>query len=62
MKDDGLSAIEEMKRIMNEIVNRLKTELSGRVRRLADKFSFLVKLDTIDVEKMQHLKTLKRQC
>ena len=29
-KDDGLSAIEEMKRIMNEIANRLKTELSKR--------------------------------
>ena len=54
-----------MKRIMNEIANRLKTELSersGRIRRLADKFSFLVKLDSIDVEKMEHLKTLKQQC
>ena len=43
--DDGLSAIKEMKRIIDEIANRLKTELSersGRVRRLADKFSFLV--------------------
>ena len=65
VEDDGLSAIEEMKRTMNEIANRLKTELSersGRVCRLADKFSFLVKLDSIDVEKMEHLKTLKRQC
>ena len=65
VKDDDLSAIEEMKRIMNEIANRLKTELSersGRIRRLADKFSFLVKLDSIDVEKMEHLKTLKQQC
>ena len=65
VKDDGLSAIKEMKRIMNEIANRLKTELSersGRVRRFADKFSFLIKLDSIDVEKMEHLKTLKRQC
>ena len=65
VKDDGLSAIEEMKRIMNEIASRLKTKLSersGRVRRLADKFSLLVKLDSIDVEKMEHLKTLKRQC
>ena len=65
VKDDGLSAIEEMKKIMNEIAKRLKTELSkrsGRVRRLADKFSFLVKLDSIDVKKMEHLKTLKRQC
>ena len=65
VKDDGLSAIEEMKRIMNEIANRLKTKLSersGRVRRLADKFSFLVKLNSIDVEKMEHLKTLKQQC
>ena len=65
VKDDGLSAIEEMKRIMNEIANRLKTELSersGRVCRLADQFSFFVKLDSIDVEKMEHLKTLKRQC
>ena len=61
VKNDGLSAIEEMKRIMNEIANRLKTELSersGRIRRFADKFSFLVKLDSIDVEKMEHLKTL----
>ena len=43
----------------------MKTELSersGHVRRLADKFSFLVKLDSIDVEKMEHLKTLQRQC
>ena len=50
---------------MNEIANRLKTELSersDRVRRLADKFFFLVKLDSIDVEKMEHLKTLKQQC
>ena len=65
VKDDGLSAIEEIKRIMNEIANRLKTELSersGRVCRLADKFSFLVKLESINVEKMKHLKTLKRQC
>ena len=65
VKDDGLSATEEMKRTMNEIANRLKTELSerlGRVRRLADKLFFLVKLDSIDVEKMEHLKTLKRQC
>ena len=64
VKDDGLSAIEEMKRIMNEIANRLKTELSersGRIRRLVDKFS-LVKLDSIDVEKIEHLKTLKQQC
>ena len=54
-----------MKRILNEIANRLKTKLSersGRVHKLADKFSFSVKLDTIDVEKMKHLKTLKRQC
>ena len=65
VKDDGLSAIEEMKRIMNEIANRLKTELferSGRVRRLADKFSFLVKLDSLDVENMEHLKTLQQHC
>ena len=65
VKDDGLSAIEEMKRIMNKIKNRLKTTLSeslGGVRMLADKFSFLVKLDSINVEKMKHLKTLKRQC
>ena len=65
VKDDGLSPIEEMKRIMNQIANRLETELSersGGVRRLADKFSFLVKLDSIDVEKMEHLKTLKQQC
>ena len=65
VKDDGLSAVEKIKRIMNEIANRLKTKLSeqsGRVRRLADKFSFLVKLNLIDVEKMEHLKTLKRQC
>ena len=64
VKDDGLSAIEEMKRIINEIANRLKTELSersGRVCRLADKFSFLVKLDSIDVEKMKHLNTMKLQ-
>ena len=64
-KNDGLSAIEEMKRIMNEIANRLKTELSersGRVRGLADTFSFLVKLDSIDAKKMEHLKTLKRHC
>ena len=27
---DGLSAIKEMKRITNEIANRLKTELSER--------------------------------
>ena len=48
---------------MNEIANRLKTsERSGRVRRLADKFSFLVKLDSIDVEKIEHLKTLNRLC
>ena len=63
-KDDRLSEIKEMKRIMNKIANRLKIELSersGRVRRLADKFSFLVKLDSIDVEKMEHIKTLKRQ-
>ena len=43
--DDGLSAIKEMKRIIDETAYRLKTELSersGRVRRLADKFSFLV--------------------
>nr|XP_039261934.1 zinc finger MYM-type protein 1-like [Styela clava] len=65
VKDCGLSAIEEMQRIMNEIANRLKTELSersGRVSRLADKFSFLLKLDSIDVENIEHLKTLKRQC
>ena len=65
VKDDGLSAIEEMKRIMNEIANTLKTELSersGRVCRLADKFSFLVKLDSIDIEKMEHLKTMKQLC
>ena len=50
VKDDGLSAIEEMKRIMNEIADRLKTELSersGRVRRLADKFSFIVKVKVV---------------
>ena len=65
VKDDGLSPIEEMKRVMNQIANRLETKLSersGGVRRLADKFSFLVKLDSIDVEKMEHLKTLKQQC
>ena len=65
MKDDGLSAIEEIKRIMNEISNRLKNELSersDRVRRLPDEIFFLVKLDSIDVEKMEHLKTLKQQC
>nr|XP_039265699.1 uncharacterized protein LOC120341282 [Styela clava] len=65
VKDCGLSAIEEMQRIMNEIANRLKTvlsERSGRVSRLADKFSFLLKLDSIDGENIEHLKTLKRQC
>ena len=65
LKDDGLSAIEEMKRIMNEIANRLKTELSersDRVRRLAYKSSFLVNLDSIDVENMEDLKTLKGHC
>ena len=30
VRDDGLSAIEEIKRIMNEIANTLKTELSER--------------------------------
>ena len=65
VKNNGLLAFEEMEKIMNEIANRLKTELSegsGRVRRLADKFCFYVKLESIDVEKMEHLKTLKRQC
>ena len=65
VKDDGLSAIKEIKRIINEIANRLKTKLlkrSGRVCMLADKFSFVVKLDSIDVKMMKHLKTLKRQC
>ena len=65
VKNDGLSAIEEMKRMMNEIANRLKTELSersGRVLRLAEMFSFLVKLNSFDVKKMEHLKTLKQQC
>ena len=63
VKDDGLSAIEEMKIIMNKIANRLKSELSersGRDRRLADKFSILVNLDSIDVEKIEHLNTLKQ--
>ena len=30
VKDGGLLAIEEMKRIMNEIANRLKNKLSER--------------------------------
>ena len=56
VKDDNLSAIEEMKTIMIEIANRLKTELSegsDRVRRLSDKFSFLANLDSINVKNME---------
>lgn len=64
-RDEGLSAIEEIRRIMNEIVNRLKVELlerSSRIRRLADKFIFLVKLDLIDVKSKEHLETLRQHC
>ena len=64
-RDSGLTAQEEMNRVMVEIVNRLKTEIedrSVRLQRLSDRFSFLLNLNSVVIEDEQEREKLKKEC
>ena len=51
-RDSGLTAQQEMNRVMVEIMNRLKTEIEDRTVRLQelrDRFAFLLNLHSVAV-------------
>ena len=64
-RDSGLTAQQEMNRVMVEIVNRLKTEMEDRSVRLQDirdRFSFLLNLNSVVIEGEQERERLKKEC
>ena len=64
-RDSGLTAQEEINRVMVEIVNRLKTEIedrSVRLQGLSDLFSFLLNLNSIVIEDEQDREKLRKEC
>ena len=64
-RDSGLTAQEEMNRVMVEIVNRLKTEFedrSVRLQGLSDLFSFLLNFNSIVIEDEQEREKLRKEC
>lgn len=64
-RDSGLTAQQEMRRVMVEIINRLKTELqdrSVRLQDLADRFWFLLNLNSFNIGDEQGRDKLRKAC
>lgn len=64
-RDSGLTAQQEMNRVMVEIVNRLKTEIedrSVRLQDLTDRFSFLLNLNSVKIVDEKEREKLKKEC
>ena len=63
--DSGLTAQQEMSRVMVEIINRLKAEMkdrSVRLQDLSDRFSFLLNLDSLEIDDRNEREKLRGEC
>ena len=64
-RDVGLTAQQEMGRVMHEIMNRLKMEMNDRSVRLEDlknRFSFLLNLNSVKIDDEIEKRQLKSDC